>query len=122
MSDRTKLYKQIIAMNNLINPYDLGTFLVAENCQKISVNELVRNAQKVVKKRIVEAQIDALGVALSLTTSKTRFGGERLWFVCPGCKNRSGVLYQQSPISTIACRKCLGLVYKKQRYKGMIER
>jgi hypothetical protein len=108
-------------MNNLIKAYDLGSSSVVETCQRISVDELVRTATKIVKKRIVEAQIEALGVSISLSTSRTRFDGERLWFVCPACNNRSGVLYRHPSYPTIACRKCFGLVYKKQRYKGMIE-
>jgi hypothetical protein len=92
---------------------------VADYYQKVSVDQLVRTATKDLKKRIVESQIDALGANLSLTTSKTRFDGERIWFQCPLCKKRAGVLYGKE--ETFGCRKCLSLVYKGQRFKGMIE-
>ena len=104
--------------NNSINQRDLGFSLVAENCQKIKIEDLVREAKKTLKVRLVEAQIEALGVSLQLTTSKTRFNGERLWFVCPLCSKRVGTLFSNG---SVGCRKCLGLVYKKQRYKGMLE-
>ena len=48
-------------MNNLINPYDLGTSQIVEDMQRVSINELVRKATKDLKKRIVEAQIETLG-------------------------------------------------------------
>lgn len=112
-------------MNNLISPYNLGDFgsrfmnnPVAENCRKISVNELIRKAQKMLKKRLVEAQIEALGVSIDLITSKTRFNGERLWFKCPMCNKRAGTLFCDRDLG---CRKCLRIIYRKQRFKGMVE-
>lgn len=108
-------------MNNLLSPYDLGKNENIENCQKISVNELVRTVSKDLKKRIVEAQIEALGVPVRLTTSRSRFNGERLWFACPICTKRVGTLYYNSSRNITGCRKCLHLLYAKQRFKGMIE-
>jgi len=107
--------------NNVINQRDLGFSPIVENCQKISVDELVRKATKNLKKRLVEAQIEALEANVKLTTSRTMFGGERLWFACPLCAKRSGILYQHPIGGTIGCRNCLSLIYKKQRYKGMVE-
>lgn len=108
-------------MNNTLSPDDLGKNETIENCQKISVNELVRRVSKDLKKRIVEAQIEALGVSVSLITSKSRFNGERLWFACPICTKRVGTLYYNSLRNITGCRKCLHLIYSNQRYKGMIE-
>jgi len=93
---------------------------LVETCQKITIDELVRKTSKMLKKQIVEAQIEALGIPIKLTTSKTRFNGERLWFVCPYCSKRIHTLYENLS-GNIGCRKCLGLSYKKSRYKGMIE-
>ncbi len=107
-------------MNNSLTPYDLGTSQLVEHTQRININDLVRQAQKEVKMRLLEAQIEALGVNVGLTTSKTRFNGERVWFVCPVCGQRSGIIYSFAS-SNIGCRKCLGLKYKKQRFKGMVE-
>jgi len=106
-------------MNNLISPYDLGASQIVEDTQRVSINVLVKKAIKDLKKRIVEAQIETLGMNIKLTSSRTRFNGERLWFVCPVCTRKTGMLYKSS--GGIGCRKCLRLVYKKQRYKGMVE-
>lgn len=105
----------------MLHPYNLGSFLVSENCDKIKIDELVHNAQKVLKMRLLQSQIDAFGADVNLTTSKTKFNGERFWFSCPNCKKRVGVLYKHPVDETIACRICLNLKYRKQRFKGMIE-
>jgi len=108
-------------MNDLINPYDSGNFQTIENNQKIKIDELVRNAQKVLKKRLVEAQIEAFDASIKLISSRTRFNGERLWFECPLCEKRAGMLFKDAYQNLTGCRKCLKLMYKSQRYKGMIE-
>jgi len=108
-------------MSNLLSPYDLGKFQTVENCQKLSVNELVRTATKDLKKRIVEAHIEALGVPVKLISSKAQFNGERLWFACPICSKRAGTLFHDSLRNVTGCRKCLNLLYHKQKYKGMVE-
>ena len=108
-------------MGNPLTAYDLGRSQLVEHTQRIDINALVRQAQKEVKMRLLEARIEALGIEVGLTTSKTRFNGERVWFACPQCMRRSGTLFK-SPISNIiGCRYCLKLKYKRQRYKGMIE-
>lgn len=106
-------------MDNSIKAYDLGYSNLVEACQRISVNELVCRATKDLKKHLVEAQIEALGIHITLTTSRTRFNGERLWFICPGCKRKVGTVFEKK--GTIGCRKCLKLIYKNQRYKEMVE-
>ncbi len=108
-------------MNNLIKPYDLGDFQLTEYAQRVSINDLVRQAQKELKTRLLEAQIKALGIVVGLTASKTRFNGQRIWFLCPQCGQRKGTLYKHQLLENIGCRTCLGLGYKKQRYKNMIE-
>lgn len=40
------------------------------------------------------------------------YGGWRLWFSCPECHRRSGVLYFAGKV---ACRRCLDLLYPCQR-------
>jgi len=108
-------------MNNLIKPYDLGVFQITDYSQKIRIDDLVNQAQKGLKLRLVEARMETLGINIALTTSKTRFNGKRLWFVCPICKRRSGIIYQHSLSKMIGCRSCLDLKYRKQRFKGMLE-
>lgn len=105
----------------MLTPYDLGDFLVAENCFKIKVDDLVNKAQKELKIRLLQSQIQALGVDIVLTTSKTKFNGERIWFLCPNCEKRVGILYKHPSEQVIGCRTCLGLKYKAQRFKGMVE-
>lgn len=102
----------------MLRPYDLENYFVAENCRKIKIDELVSEALKEVKKSLIEAQVQALGVDVAFTTSKTKFNGERIWFICPNCKRRAGTLYEYPLIRKIGCRVCLNLVYKKQKFKG----
>ncbi|TSC83562.1 MAG: Uncharacterized protein G01um101416_1221 [Microgenomates group bacterium Gr01-1014_16] len=104
-----------------MTPNDLGDFSqVSENCQKISIDELVRLANRQLKQNWIKHRIELAGVGVGLVTSRTRFGGERLWFACPVCGKRVGKLYQnQSRI--LGCRSCLGIRYAKSRYKGMVE-
>jgi hypothetical protein len=105
----------------MLKPYDLGNSLVSENCHKIKVDDLVSVARQELKRRLVASQIEALGVEVSLTTSKTRFSGERIWFICPFCNLRRGTLYKHPTNQVLGCRVCLNLKYKKQRFKGMAE-
>ncbi len=106
-------------MNNLISPYDLGDSKIVEHIHGVNINTLVRQAQKGLKLRLLEAQIEAAGIKVALTTTMTRFNGERFWFVCPICSKKVGILYQTDNLT--GCRKCLNLKYKSQRFKGMIE-
>jgi hypothetical protein len=100
---------------------DLGKKLLVEECQKISVNLFLKKAKSGLKETLISSQLDVQGLAIQLTTSKTGFGGIRHWFECPMCKARVGVLYAHPLNQQIGCRQCLGLEYRKRRYKGMIE-
>ncbi len=110
-----------MAMQNLITPYDLGINNIIEHTQSININRIIKQAKKDLKLRLVQAHIEAVGIKVALTTSKTRFNGERLWFMCPLCSKRVGTLYQHTSRELVGCRRCLNLKYKKQRFKGMIE-
>lgn len=105
----------------MIKPYDLGNYYLADYSQKISVDDLVREAKRKLKLELVQSQVETLGIPVKFTTSKTRFNGERLWFVCPFCERRIHTLYQHPLQRVVGCRGCLGLVYNKQRFKGMVE-
>jgi hypothetical protein len=95
-------------MSNLINPNDLGDFnFPIHNRQCVRISELVRQASKEWKKTFVKSELSVLGVNINLTTSKTRFGGERLWFACPLCNRRAGSLYVDSSGHGVGCRACL---------------
>lgn len=108
-------------MNNVINPYDLGDFQLADNTMRINIDELVDRVKKELKIRLLQAKIEALGIEVNLTTSKTRFNGDRFWFLCPICQIKVGTLYKHPFQSILGCRNCLELKYKNQRFKGMIE-
>ncbi len=107
-------------MDNSINPYDLGENIV-ELTQRININDLVRQAQKELKISFLQAQIEALGIEVQLATSKTRFNGERLWFLCPKCNRRAGTLYKHPLQEKVGCRICLQLCYKKQRFNRLMD-
>ena len=95
--------------------------MISENCQKVSIDELVRLANKQLRQDWVKNRVELAGVGIGLVTSKTRFGGERLWFSCPKCQKRVGKLYRDQA-GILGCRNCLGIKYAKSRYKGMVER
>lgn len=106
-----------------MDPNDLGDFFdlcaVSENLRKLDINELVKQSRLGFKRTLISSLLDADGIKIEFQTSKTRFGGERFWFTCPLCSSRKGVLYEVN--SFVGCRQCLGVKYKKQRFKGMIE-
>lgn len=104
-----------------MSPNDLGKKFLVEECQKISVNLFLRKAKRGLKKTFLSFQLEVQGLTIQLTTSMTGFGGIRYWFECPICKARIGVLYAHPLNQQIGCRQCLGLEYRKRRYKGMVE-
>ena len=101
----------------MINPYDLGK--IKENVQCIKIDDLIRKAKDEFKLQFIKSSVNLNGKNVQLTTSNTRFNGSRLWFMCPVCNKRRGVLYSLN--SEIACGVCLNLKYRKQRFKGMTE-
>jgi len=101
-----------------LTPHDFGT---VEQCQKIKIEDLVSDAKQQIKQSLIKSRLDTMGMDIALLTSQTNNGGLRLWFACPVCGMRVGTLYFPPGASTIACRTCLGLKYRKSRYKGMIE-
>ena len=50
---------------------------------------------------------------VEITHTPCHFGGERSWWLCPGCGRRAGRLYQLA--GRLRCRNCQGLVYVSQR-------
>ena len=99
---------------------DSGENLV-EHYQRIDVNEFVRLYKKELKPIVLNSNIELEDQDIELTTTTTGNGGERFWFRCPNCFRRVGVLYMHPFLDITGCRKCLGLKYKSQKYKGMIE-
>lgn len=103
----------------MINPYDLGEIQIVERVGKLKIDDLIRKVSLELKEKLIQSEIEVLGVPVLLTRSKTRFNGERLWFQCPICKLRKGTLFKSE--REVGCRICLRLRYRKQRYKDMVE-
>jgi hypothetical protein len=103
-----------------MNPNDLGKILV-EDCQKISMCEYLSRARKKLKEVLISSELSIFDTPIGFKTTNTGFGGIRHWFECPICGRRAGVLFAHPVSQKIGCRLCLGLEYRKRRYKGMIE-
>ncbi len=103
-------------MNN-----NFGKNLFVETCQKVSIKPFVKNYKTSLKSIILSSEIEILNSKVTLTTTRTGKGGHRYWFICPSCSRRVGTLFNPPCHYLIGCRICLGLKYKKSRYKGMIE-
>jgi hypothetical protein len=83
--------------------------------------DYLARARYKLKEILLTSDISASNVPICFTTSTTGFGGTRYWFACPVCSRRAGVLFIHPLSHQVGCRTCLGLSYRKQRYKGMAE-
>jgi hypothetical protein len=90
-------------------------YFMPENCQKTRIDGYIRQARNSLKKAIVEAELVMNGFSIKLCESKTRFGGLRLWFECPECKRRVGIIYKNPINKDLSCRQCTGLIYQQQK-------
>lgn len=108
-------------MSQSLPPNDFGNSLLSENCQKLSVNQVVRQYQRQWQQQLSEATVEVMNTPVQFTQSKMNHGGKRLWFTCPQCSRRCGMLFQHPMSENIGCRQCMGIQYRKSRYKGMIE-
>lgn len=106
---------------NLINPYDLGKNQIAENYQKIDIDDLTRSYNLIAKKQFLESEISCMDKRIILDTSRTNFNGKRYWFVCPNCQRRIRIVYVNQVNHKIGCVRCLRIRYAKSRYKNMLE-
>lgn len=104
-----------------LTPNNLGKIFLVEECHKIKISDFLKRYKNKIKEMIIGSELEALGIKIELTTSKTLYNGIRFWFKCPLCDRRIGVLFKHPLTSAIGCRHCLKLDYRKRRYKGMIE-
>jgi hypothetical protein len=104
-----------------MKPIDSGTLVLVEECRRIDFGVLNRKVRAKLLEALLTAEIQSLGYDLKLSTSKTGYGGLRYWFACPVCSRRKRVLYVHPVMQVVGCRKCLGLKYRSQRFKGMVE-
>lgn len=97
---------------------------IVEDCQKLTVS-LLKNVE--IQQALESGQLEGLncGAAVlkytvgkkrietkvSLTSTPCRFGGYRVWFLCPSCGRRVGVLYRPYFATEYLCRHCHALSY-----------
>jgi hypothetical protein len=55
---------------------------------------------------------------VALVTTPAPRGGRRLWWTCPACSRRVGLLYLPAGRDRLGCRRCCGLGYASQ-YPGV---
>jgi len=58
------------------------------------------------------------GINISLTWTALYYGGQRPWFICPGCGSRVAILYLYS--HQFLCRECHGITYSS-RCEGTLD-
>jgi len=100
----------------------LGRKYLVEDCQKIRIDAIVRQAKKNIEETLIHGLVEMEGFQLNITSHRLHHGGKRLWFECPLCKLPCGIIYKH-PIEgkLVGCRTCLELEYRCRRFKGMIE-
>ncbi len=102
-----------------MSPNDLGNYLVLENCQKLEVGTVIEQIEQQIKLMLRASQIELGDQSIQLAFTNTNFNGQRTWLVCPNCQTKRSVLYKHPILGNLGCRKCMGITYSKQRYKGM---
>ncbi|MBD3362099.1 hypothetical protein GF362_00065 [Candidatus Dojkabacteria bacterium] len=95
--------------------YGLNDLFCIEDLEKLDINECIREIKPQIKIKLIRSYLEVQGYKINLSTSETAFGGERLWFECPECGKRKGTLFKNPFSKKITCRKCLGLIYQKQK-------
>ncbi len=80
--------------------------MICEARRKIRVADIPSNAGAV---------IWIAGRRIALDWTPCNFGGERVWFLCPDCDRRCGVLYPDT------CRTCARLHYASE-HEGTLDR
>lgn len=56
---------------------------------------------------------------LQINAMPCYFGGERLWFACPQCRDRCARVFLNRRNGKYACRKCVGITYYSQSEDAM---
>jgi hypothetical protein len=104
-----------------MKPIDSGKTFLVEESRRIDFRVVNRQARAKLLEALLKAEMRSLGFDLPLSTSKTGYGGLRYWFACPLCGKRKLVLHVHPLSQVVGCRRCLGLEYRSQRFKGMPE-
>lgn len=104
-----------------LTPINFGKKLLVEQSKKVRITDILKRFKVDIKKAFIASELESMGVNIGVTFSKTNYGGVRLWFKCPMCESRVGIVYQYPINNQLGCRQCLNLDYRKHKYKGMIE-
>ena len=104
-----------------MSPNDFGNKFLVEDCRKVTMSEYLARAKRQMKEALLASEVCIFTTPIGFTTSHTAFGGTRHWFECPKCERRAGTLFVHPVTNEVGCRICLGLDYRKRRFKGMIE-
>lgn len=108
-------------MSKSLPPNDFGISILADSVSKISVNDVIQQYYQQWQQQLARMTIDIMDTPVQLTSSQMSHGATRAWFTCPQCQRRCGVLFKEPVSEEIGCRICLGVKYRKSRYKGMVE-
>lgn len=100
-----------------LKPNDLDKIYTIENCQRINIDELVKEVNGFLKDALLKSKIAVFSKEIELTTTQTRFNGKKIWFQCPKCGKRTSVLLKNPINHEVQCRKCSNLLYFKQTFK-----
>jgi len=92
-----------------------------ERCATIGIAKSASQgqAEKAITVQVSDPSGRSTVVRIAIAVTHPHFGGVRPWYVCPRCGRRAGKLYA-ADVALLACRICLGLVYKCQYRKDMI--
>jgi hypothetical protein len=85
--------------------FDLAEYMRQEEGRLLAVGD------------IAEMKVGSITARLRFTETATRFGGRRLWMLCPRCSRRCRDLF--IGFGRVACRRCFRLRYKSQSLDQM---
>ena len=92
---------------------DFGKYFMnrvsVEECQKLSVRSIDVAS-------LISSPIEINDQLIELTWTKCNYGGEMVWFLCPACIKRVGMLYRKPLNNVFLCRQCLNLTYYLRRF------
>ncbi len=107
----------IVQLNNIFfYPAGKAKLTFSRGGEEIaSISVAILNREQIVL-RYIYNQSEQIADPIDVAYSRYNFGGERRWFICPGCKKRRGILYCAR---LFRCRVCLGLEYPSQRASSL---
>ena len=93
---------------------DFTKYLV-EDCKNVRIEKVVKRARGEIAKALMQGLVEIGGFDVRIISSSLHHGGLRLWFECPICSQKVGVIYQHpTKNNLIGCRGCLGLDYRSR--------